>query len=1686
MKVCVLLLYLCCVCWRVAAQSRTYLITAPLSIRLDAMETVLVQLFGFTDEVRLYVFLKTSMASDHVVLAQEVVTLNSGNLHQAAANIKIFPNQLKKEMNHVILHVQSAEINQHLSVPISRRNGFLFIQTDKPMYTPQQSVKVRAFSLNEELRPANRSVFLTFKDPDLETVDIVEMFDFNNGIPSLQNPFKIPIEPKLGVWSIEASYSDDFTTTARTDFEVKKYVLPRISLVLEPEKNYISYGSFGQFRVKISARYMHGAPVANAEVFLRYGYVSGKTPPVIIPNSVTRERLSTTGEGQVTINMERTLTNHNGPQDFNSLLGKYLYIAALLQEDTGGLSQEVELASVKFVRTPYRLSLVSTAPFIKPGLPYNIQVLVKDHLDQPVNHVRVRVVEQQSFSQTTANVDLSCPDSGVSQRDGIAVFICNTPRGASRAVLKFETSDPALPLSSQASLTLEAVAYVSPNQRFLYIDPPLAGHGLVAGQRAHLKVYSATPSYVPVKGISFLVLSKGKVEEFGSQRSVPSMDNHQIISFQVKPSMVPSIRLLVYYILSGEGTSELVADSVWLDVKDDCVNGLQTKLSYRGQNHKPKQNLEMEVRTNQEGLMAFSAMDTALFSLRPNYRDPVTMVLRHIEHSDLGCGGGGGKDAADVFRLAGLTFFTNANAHPSQSTDACMAVVRPRRALTEEEKVKKAESYGHLMICCEKGMKYIPKSVTCRQFAKQMFWKAPGRRCETVFTECCEHYQQSMDGDHNLILGRNEMGADFDLAPTLVRSFFPENWLWEVQRARPGQQSVIRTLPDSLTTWQIRAIGMFPNGMCVAPPIQVPVSQPLSVDVPLPYQLVRGEQLELKGSVYNQQADPIKYCVTLGVGPAICLLRSQPASGGAGRHSTPCNWSPLPAGGVGSVSFTLMGLEPGEHILTFTLKTFRGPSDILQKTLRVVPEGVRQAVYSGGRLDPQGLYGSVKRSVELKNRLPANVVPNTAIQRQLFINGEVLGEVMSVMENPEGLRQLIGLPAGSMEAELAGLLPLIHTYRYLETARRWDILGGSIQENSWKLSKRIRNGVIGLGAFKTPSDSSYSMWKNREPSTWLTAQVIQALALVDEIFTVDHQSLSQSLLWLIRLQQQDGSFRETSSFRPRQVLALGANAVDQSVYLTSLVLMSMHRVTRIRDQILQLRLYDNSMESAVNYISQHAQGVQSVYVRAVATFALTLHDPNNRMAADLLTSLESLARQKGHPAVLRYWQESRMTADWLRPDQTSGLTVETTAYMLLTTLLKGRIQYANPILTWLTQDQHYGEGFYSTQDIVLTLEAVSQYSMVTRRASLNLDISVRYNRKGPLAQVILNQRRPVITPIQVNQDDDITVSTGFGSGVSNIKLKTVYYQISSTDQRCNFDISIELVGLHASDNGRMSSPHLVACAKYKPPPNELQTESSLTVMKIQMPTGIQPYLEDLTQFRDGDEPLISHFELQGNTVIIHADSVPSTVSLCVGFRIRTEFRVGQSSMSLFSVYEPQDKGSMCTKQFSDREQRLQRLCVAEQCQCMTAACAAFKGNVDSTQTASKRTEETCRPDIKYAIKVQVKSSSTDGDFMTFTASVIEVLKKSDKEFEAVSSGMEVELVKKTTCSSVDIHINKQYLLIGASGSEVTVDNGIKYRLPLDSGAVMELWPTECSSPECMDYVSQLEDFALDLQLFGCL
>ncbi|XP_029115329.1 complement C5-like [Scleropages formosus] len=1680
-----LLLGFLCLCWRTEAQDKMYLITAPKVLRLDASETVVVQLFGYNEESTFIVSLK-SYPDKRQTFATQSVTLSSANRFQDVATLRLLPRDFPKEASYVYLEARSTDFTREEKVEVTRENGFLFIQTDKPLYNPEQSVKVRVFSLDEELRPALRPVTLTFIDPDAVKMDIVELRDVS-GVLSMQTPFKIPLKPKCGVWRIEATYTDDFSTQATAEFEVKEYVLPSISVQIQPEASYISSVTFHSFKLTVTARYVHGSPVSSAQVFLRFGYTEG-SQTTIIPNTVTKQQLID-GFLEVSINVEEALKllEDSGPRTLQDMDGKFLYVAVSLRETDGGISQEAELATVKFLQSPFTMALVATPPFIKPGLPYSLRVLVKDPLGQPVGQVPVKVRATMTNNNGEESLlDYSGTTEGYAQtsrNDGTAIFIYNMPSNSKAAVFTLETADKSLSPSNQAMLRHETTAYYSINKRYLYIDWASHYQELNVGDYITINVYFHHYSNIPLQTFSYQVISKGKIVKFDTVNRYGG-SNHQAINFQVTPDMVPSARLLVYYIMTGENIAELVADSVWINVKGKCVNDLQMRLSAPTKEYSPKDNLALTVKAKHNSLVALSSIDTAIYNLKAFRKDPMTRVLRHIEQSDHGCGGGGGKDNADVFRLAGLTFMTNANAKAAQLEDeTCSAITRPKRqaGLTPQMQ-KKVRSYKHLKNCCLAGIKTIPTLDTCSARARRL---SNSEECKKAFRECCEfRLKLEHQNKNELQLARMEIELEFGLEAPRVRSYFPESWLWETHRIsdRSGLFSLSKPLPDSLTTWEIKAVGMFSEGICVADALRVQVTQKVSLDVPLPYSMVRGEQVELRGSVYNQYFTSSWFCVTLTVPKGVCLLQGRPTEDGQAQ-STPCIKTSLKEESVTLVSFTLMALEAGSHTLRFTLKSPLG-SETLIKTLRVVPEGIRTELNTGGTLDPQGVYGNLRRRLEFKNSIPLNLVPKSNVERLLTVNGELLGDIMFIMTDPKGLYQLTNLPRGSAEVEIMGILPIYYVFHYLEETERWDLLGDDTTSHRVALKRKLKEGITSVMSFRKKLEYGYSMWKDREASTWLTALVVKTFGQVDKYVTVDRRSLCNSLFWLQSSRQNaDGSFKELADYKPLKLMGAGANVKEQAAYLTSFVIIGIKNAMAVPE--CSLEEFNKVLKNAERFLFDNIKSLKNMYVRAITAYSLALLDKSSIPARELYETLQNYAQVKGNPPVVRFWQEQSTSPNPSAPNKASAQSVETTVYVLLMALLYGDSEYAAPIIRWLSQDQRYGGGFQSTQDTVLTLEALTKYSTLVKHAKLDMEIRASYRNKGELEIIKLSQRKPVGKAIQVNKDDDVVLITGSSTGVSVANMKTVYYTTTQSNDNCHFHLTIEVhPPVPSSSDPMLLAPRLVACAKYNPRDNEVYTESAHTVMEIHLPTGMQPFQEDLEMMQNGLESVVSHYEIKEDQVILQLDTIPSDTFLCVGFRMQELFRTGMVSSSLFKVYEYRDPDSQCSKLYHAHEERkLLQLCEGDQCQCMTASCS-FVTEMDLSITAQKRLDTACQDKIRYAFKVQIEYSKGEGDFVNYVAKIEDVFKKGT---ENVQRNTEVTFVKKATCTDVKLQDGAHYLIMGAEGMQILHNRRYKYKFPLDSEAWVEKWPTasDCKGKPCSDFLNIMEDFAEDFLLMGC-
>ncbi|XP_016069153.1 PREDICTED: complement C5 [Miniopterus natalensis] len=1652
-----------------------YVLSAPKVFRVGASENIVIQVYGYTEAFDAVISIK-SYPDKKFSYASASVTLSTENEFQNSAILTIQPKQLSGEQNevsHVYLDVVSKHFSKSKKMPITNDNGFLFIQTDKPVYTPQQSVKVRVYSLNDDLKPAKRETVLTFTDPQGSGVDIVEESDYT-GIISFPD-FKIPSNPKYGVWTIQAKYKEDFSTTGTAYFEVKEYVLPQFSVSIEPEHSFIGYKNFNNFEITIKARYFYNKVVTEAEVFISFGIKDDlHDDHKEMMEKAMQSTMLINGIAKVTLNSETAIKelSYSSLEDLNN---KYLYIGVTVIESTGGFSEEAEFSGIRYVLSPYKLNLVATPLFLKPGIPYSIKVQVKDSLDEIIGGVPV-TLSAQTVNENQETADLESKKSVTGSSDGVASFVINLPSGVTALEFNVRTNDPDLPEENQASRDYRAIAYSSLSQSYLYIGWTGNYKPLLVGENMNIIVTPKSPYIDKITQYNYLILSKGKIIDFGTRKKLPD-SSYQSINVPVTQRMVPSARLLVYYIVTGEQTAELVSDSIWLNIEEKCGNQLQVYLSPDTDVYSPGEHVSLNMATQSNSWVALTAVDSAVYGLQRKAKKSLEKVFQALEKSDLGCGAGGGRNNADVFHLAGLTFLTNTNADDTQENDEpCKEILRPRRMLPQKI-AEQAAKYQHVQVkkCCYDGA-HRNDDETCEQRAARI---KIGPRCVKAFKECCVIANQfrAEDPHKPIQLGRLHIQPLAPVTKAEIRSYFPESWLWEVHHVSRRKELQF-VLPDSLTTWEIQGVGISESGICVSDTVKSKVFKDVFLEMNIPYSVVRGEQIELKGTVYNYRMSGIGFCVTMSPVEGICSSGS-PIINHQERKTSRCLQQRVEGSSSHLVTFTVLPLEIGLHNINFSLETSLG-KEILVKTLRVVPEGIKKESFAGITLDPKGIYGVISRQKLFPYRVPLDLVPKTKVKRTVSVKGLLMGEVMSAAVSREGIDILADLPKGNAEAELMSAVPVFYVYHYLEAGNHWNIFSPNSLFEKQYLMKKLKEGMISIMSYKNP-DYSYSMWKNGQGCTWLTAFVLRVLGQLHKYLPQDQNSICNSLTWLIEHGQlANGSFKKYSHYQPLKLQStLSTEAEENILYLTAFTVIGIRKAF----DICPLMKISTALTKADTFLLENALSAQSTFTLAIAAYALSLGDTSHSQFRSIVSALKRKASVKGTPPSYRFWKDDLQQQDSAVPNTGTAQMVETTAYALLTILNLKDLNYANPIIKWLSEEQRYGGGFYSTQDTINAIEGLTEYSLLMKQLHLNMDISVSYKHKGDFYHYKITKTNFLGRPIEVPLNDDLLVRTGYSSGLATVQVATVVYKIGTSEEVCNFHLKIEAQDIDASNfRGTSEYKRLVACASYKPSRRESSSGSSHTVMDILLPTGISANTDDLRALVEGVDQLLTDYQIKDGHVILQLDSIPSNEFVCVRFRIVELFQVGFLNPATFTVYEYHRPEKKCTIFYGISNSQLQKVCEGAVCKCVEADCGQMQPELDLTISADTRKTTACKPEIAYAYKVSITSFTEENVFIKYTATLLDVYKAGEAAAEKDS---EITFIKKATCVNADLRKGSQYLIMGKEALQIKHNFSIKYIYPLDSSTWIEYWPKDTTCPSCQAFLANLDEFAEDIFLNGC-
>uniref|UniRef100_A0A669EYB3 Complement C3 n=1 Tax=Oreochromis niloticus TaxID=8128 RepID=A0A669EYB3_ORENI len=591
-------------------------------------------------------------------LATTSVTLNSGNDFQQLG--KIPAGDFSKDPNakqYVYLQAQFPDRLLEKVVMVSFQSGYIFIQTDKTLYTPNTKVLFRMFALTPQMEPVERdeaaqtdvSIAIEFVTPEGIVLPL-DPVSLKSGIHS--GDFQLGEIVSTGLWKVVAKFQSNPQQIYSAEFEVKEYVLPSFEVKLTPLTQFFHVNS-RDFTVRIKATYLFGQEVEGT-AYVVFGVIKKDQSKQSFPDSLQRVPIEN-GEGEVTLRRE-DITKVE--RDINSLVGGAIFVSVSVLTESGSEMVEAELRGIQIVTSPYTIHFKRTPKYFKPGMSFDVVVEVLNPDETPAQNIPVVINPGPVRGFTAAN--------------GMARLTINTGGNEAELRITAMTDHNILTADKQARAEMTARPYQSKTRTFIHIGVDAAELKIGDNLKINLNL-NQQPNQN--HDITYLIQSRGQLVKYGRYKT-----RGQVLISLIQPitkEMLPSFRIIAYFHTSS---NEVVSDSVWVDVKDTCMGTLKLESSRPAAAYEPRKMFGLKVTGNPEATVGLVAVDKGVYVLNNKHRLTQKKVWDIVEQYDTGCTPGGGKDSMGVFFDAGLLFESNTDAKTTYRQEIkCQPANRKKR-----------------------------------------------------------------------------------------------------------------------------------------------------------------------------------------------------------------------------------------------------------------------------------------------------------------------------------------------------------------------------------------------------------------------------------------------------------------------------------------------------------------------------------------------------------------------------------------------------------------------------------------------------------------------------------------------------------------------------------------------------------------------------------------------------------------------------------------------------------------------------------------------------------------------------------------------------------------------------------------------------------------------------------------------
>jgi hypothetical protein len=559
-----------------------------------------------------------------------------------------------------------------------------------------------------------------------------------------------------------------------------------------------------------------------------------------------------------------------------------------------------------------------------------------------------------------------------------------------------------------------------------------------------------------------------------------------------------------------------------------------------------------------------------------------------------------------------------------------------------------------------------------------------------------------------------------------VRSWFPETLIVEPALITDddGRVDLALRTADSVTTWRLAAQAVGATGHLGASSRGLVVFQPFFIDLDLPTQLTRGDEVNVPAIVYNYLETPQNVSLRLIPDPAITLI------GGAEQQLT------LDPGEVRSVQFVVRADAVGTHQLRLEGRAGE-EQDAVLRSVRVAPDGDPVVVNRGGRL--------AAGQTTLEIDLPAGGVAGA---------DEVLVKIYPgfATQVVEGMGSMIRMPSGCFEQTTSTAWPNILAMQYMMATDTLD------PELAAQARATLAAGYQRILTFESPT-GGYNWWGDADPGNRiLTAIALMQFADLRGIHETDPAVAERHRNWLVTQQEANGTWAAGDALHAGNE-ALGADILRSTAFIAW--------------GLAKDGGAPEAVSRAMDYIVGAAETTDDLYAVAVSANALAVAEPDSPSLSGLLDRLAGGAQEAADGA--SKWPFNGASWTGASGGGTPG-EVEMTGLVVNAFILSGEHgDLAERGLNFLAGSKDAFGNWYSTQATVNSLRALTA---AAQGASQPATATVTVKHGAQVVQALQ------ITPENSDLHRQIDLSPHIARGGDQITLEltgegTFLYQVIS-------------------------------------------------------------------------------------------------------------------------------------------------------------------------------------------------------------------------------------------------------------------------------------------------------------------